>query len=632
MPSLENGRNWLSEETSPYLLQHAENPVHWYPWGPRALERARKEDKPIFLSIGYSTCHWCHVMARESFQDQAVAERLNRDFISVKVDREERPDIDGVYMQACLAMTGSGGWPLSLFLTPEGAPFYAGTYFPRPEFIRLLEAVSQTWRTDRDRLTGSGKRIAALLTAAEPTIDPAEHPPIQEALSGYGASFDPEWGGFGPAPKFPAAHNLFFLLSAGGRDMAEATLDHMYRGGLFDHVGGGFCRYSTDRRWLVPHFEKMLYDNALLAMAYLLADELTGKPLYRRVAERTFSYLERELAAPGGGFYAAQDADAGGSEGAYYLFTPQEVEQALGPRAAGRFCRSYDITTEGNFEGRSIPNLLRTDPDQAPEDLLPAMYAYRSRRTPPHRDEKILTGWNALVCGAYAMAGRIWGRKEPLDRARHLMAFLEERLTQDTAVFSGVTGGRRLGAGFLDDYAFLIFALLQLHQAALDDGYLDRARALLDRAWTLFWDSDQGGFFFSGPENERLIARRKETWDGALPSGNSVMAYNLTRLALLTEDTELEERAQAQNRFLNGYAAQHPTGYGFYLWSALPVKKVTCALGDPRDLADLRIRSDWAFRVTKDPGYPLLDGKTAYYVCENGACLPPSATMQSTGE
>lgn len=619
--------NELIHETSPYLRQHADNPVHWYPWGPRALKRARKEDKPIFLSIGYSTCHWCHVMARECFQDQAVAERLNRDFISVKVDREERPDIDGVYMQACLTMTGSGGWPLSLFLTPEGAPFYAGTYFPRPEFLRLLEAVSQTWRTDRERLDGSGKRIAALLSAAEPAPDPAEHPPIQEALEGYRRSFDSEWGGFGPAPKFPAAHNLLFLLQTEGRDMAEATLSHMYRGGLFDHVGGGFCRYATDRRWLVPHFEKMLYDNALLTMAYLLADELTGRPLYRRVAERTFSYLERELAAPGGGFYAAQDADAGGSEGAYYLFTPQEVEQALGAREAGRFCWSYGVTAAGNFEGRSIPNLLRTDPDQAPEDLLPAMYAYRSRRTPPHRDEKILTGWNALVCAAYAMAGRIWGAAGPLDRARELMDFLQTHLTEGEAVFAGITGGRRLGAGFLDDYAFLIFALLQLHQATLDDGYLDRARALLDRAWTLFWDSDQEGFFFSGPDNERLIARRKETWDGALPSGNSVMAYNLSRLALLTDDQDLADRAQAQSRFLNGYAAQHPTGYGFYLWSALPVKKVTCALGDPRDLADLRVRSDWAFRVTKDPAYPLLDGKTAYYVCENGACLPPSPTL-----
>ena len=620
--------NELIHETSPYLLQHAENPVHWYPWGPRALDRARQEDKPIFLSIGYSTCHWCHVMARECFQDQAVAELLNRDFVSVKVDREERPDIDGVYMQACLAMTGSGGWPLSLFLTPEGAPFYAGTYFPRPEFMRLLEAVSQTWRTDRERLVGSGKRIAALLAASEPAGDPAEHPPIQEALTGYRASFDPDWGGFGPAPKFPAAHNLFFLLYAGGQDMAEATLRHMYRGGLFDHVGGGFCRYATDRRWLTPHFEKMLYDNALLAMAYLLADELTGQELYRRVAERTFSYLERELAAPAGGFYAAQDADAGGSEGAYYLLTPAEVEDALGPADAARFCRAYDVTKAGNFEGRSIPNLLRTEPDQAPVDLLPAMYEYRSRRTPPHRDEKILTGWNALVCGAYAMAGRIWGRKESLDLARQLMAFLEERLTEGTAVFAGVTGGRRLGAGFLDDYAFFIFALLQLHQATLEAGYLNRARELLDRTWELFWDSEQGGFFFTGPENERLIARRKETWDGALPSGNSVMAYNLSRLALLTEDVELEERARAQNRFLNGYAAQHPTGYGFYLWSALPVKKVTCALADPKDLQNLRVRSDWAFRVTEDPDYPLWDGKTAYYVCENGACLPPSPTIQ----
>lgn len=610
--------NRLNTEKSPYLLQHAYNPVQWYPWGDEAFAKAKAEDKPIFLSIGYSTCHWCHVMAHESFEDEEVAARLNLGFVAVKVDREERPDIDGVYMRACQAMTGGGGWPTSVFLLADGTPFFAGTYYPKDAFLQLLEAVEAAWKRDRGALLRSGEGLAAALASLDTRGKAVEHAPIDKAVSAFRASFDAQYGGFGGAPKFPTPHNLMLLLRT-APELAEKTLEGMYRGGMFDHIGGGFARYSTDRRWLVPHFEKMLYDNALLAMAYLLAFEQTGKPLYAKVARRIFGYLEREMRAPDGGFFSAQDADSEGEEGKFYVFTPDEVAEALG-KDTPRFCRRYGITKEGNFEGASIPNLLADGADDDETDaLLARMYDFRKKRVAPHTDTKQLTAWNALTAAAYAMAARILDDERYRKTAKELIAFIERTLTDGDALFVGITDGKRAGAGFLDDYAFFIFALLQTHQATMERRYLDRAVTLALRACALFGD-DGDGFFFSGTENEALFVRPKESWDGALPSGNSVMAYNLSRLALLTDDEHFASLSVAQNRFMNGEAATQPRGYGFYLWSALPVKKIVCVSAVPEGL---RIRSDWAFLIGDGAQYPVVNGKTTYYVCEEGTCRPP---------
>ena len=616
--------NRLIHETSPYLFEHAHNPVNWYPWGEEAFAKAKVEDKPIFLSVGYSACHWCHVMARESFEDVTVAEYLNNSFISVKVDREERPDVDGVYMRACQVMTGSGGWPMSVFMGTDKIPFFAGTYFPKDSFIQLLEAIAKAWKHNRDSLLENGQQIAKAVD--QKTVNRSVKPDtlIEKALTGFENSFDAAYGGFGRAPKFPSAHNLLFLLYT-APEMAEKTLDSMFRGGMFDHIGGGFSRYSTDRRWLIPHFEKMLYDNALLAMAYLSGYEKIGKELYRDIAERIFYWLEHEMAAPDGGFFAAQDADSEGVEGKYYVFTPDELKLLLGEAEGIEFCRRYGITPEGNFEGKSVPNLLNSslNPDKI-DGLLQTVYQYRKKRPVPRTDHKILTAWNALTAAAYAMAARILKSDEYKQTAHKTFDFIEHHLTENGTLFSGVTDGKRIGPGFFDDYAFLVFAFLQMHQATLNGLYLDRAAELADRAWDLFWDEKNNGFFFSGAHNETLFARPKEIWDGAMPSGNSMMAYNLSRLALLTDDEKTAERAERQSRFMSGEAASCPMGNAFFIWSLLPVKKVVCRLKTPLDIAGLRIPSDWAFRLTTDPDYPAVEGKTTYYVCENNTCHPPT--------
>lgn len=615
--------NRLAGETSPYLLEHAHNPVDWFPWGAEALKKAADEGKPLFISIGYSACHWCHVMARECFEDAEVAQELNQSFVCIKVDREERPDIDAVYMRACEVMTGNGGWPLSVFADAPGKPFYAGTYFPKVMFLKLLAAVRASWENERVKLSKSAARITALLDAEEKNGSGRDRAPVREAVAQFRKRFDPEYGGFGSAPKFPAPHNLMFLLRT-APELAEKTLEGMFRGGMFDHVGGGFCRYSTDRFWLVPHFEKMLYDNALLAIAYLMAYELTERPLYRSVAERTLAYMQRELRASDGGFYAAQDADSEGIEGRYYLFSPGEIQAALGDADDARFCRRYDITEKGNFEGLNIPNLLRAQEDDAETDaLLPKVYDYRKKRVPPRTDVKKLTSWNALAAAAFATAGRILKHDIYAQVARETLAFIGQELAEGDAVFVGKTSGKRLGAGFLSDYAFYAYALVEAYEATLEEGFLVRAAELAKRALALFEDTQGGGFFFSGKENETLVARTKESYDGAMPSGNSAMAYVLSRLALLTDDEEFARHAQRQSSFMNGLAASYAAGYGFYLYGALPTKKIVCATQDPDELHALRVRSDWAFRLASGPEYPVLNNKTTYYVCEGGVCHPP---------
>ena len=617
--------NALIHEASPYLKQHAHNPVDWLPWGEEAFRRAAEEDKPVFLSIGYSTCHWCHVMAHESFESAEIADTLNAHFISVKVDREERPDVDALYMRACQTMTGRGGWPLSILMTADKKPFWAGTYLPPANFKHLLEAIAELWRTNKKELTETAGEMTAMLSHVPPAPRSFGRAPIEAGLNAFRESFDSVFGGFGDAPKFPCPHNILFLLQTDS-SMAEATLDAMYRGGIFDHIGGGFCRYSTDRFWLVPHFEKMLYDNALLAYAYLVAYEQTGKEKYASVAERIFAYLEREMQDEHGVFYAAQDADSEAGEGAYYVFTPAELTQLLGEEDGKRFCAAFNITPSGHLDGKSIPNLLGGAGSESAEDLIAKVYDYRKQRMPLETDRKILLGWNALAVSAYAAAGRILDRKDYLDTAERAMAHLTVTLADGTQLYAGRMGDHRFSAAFLDDYAYTIFALLALHQATQNDDYLSCARSLAHRAIDDFGDAEDGGFYFSGKENESLPCRLKESVDGAMPSGNSVMYYNLSRLALLTGEDRFRHEQTKQRAYMNGEAAPYPTGFAFYLYSALPVRKIVCSA--PSDeMPDIHVRTDWAFRFTEDDDYPIQNGKPTYYVCEDEICLPPTNTL-----
>lgn len=615
--------NRLIDEKSPYLLQHAYNPVEWYPWGEAAFEKAMKEDKPVFLSIGYSTCHWCHVMERESFENIEVAQVLNAHYVAIKVDREERPDIDNIYMRVCQAFTGSGGWPTSIFMTADKKPFFAGTYFPKEHFLMLLRNVSRRWTNDREDFVAAGNELTKTLQdALKGETRENLGTPIKEAVGAFTRAFDREYGGFGNAPKFPSPHNLMFLLGT-APDMAEKTLTAMYRGGIFDHVGYGFSRYSTDRYWLAPHFEKMLYDNALLAIAYLMAYEKTGRVLYRDVAEKIFVYLEREMQSPEGGFYCAQDADSGEDEGGYYLFTKSELMTLLGNEDGARFCAYFDVAEKGNFEGKNILNLLsRERLDSSVDALLPKVYAYRKGRQPLATDHKILTSWNALAAAAYATAGRILGTEEYLVTATKIFTFTECTLSQGDTLYSGITDGKLGGTGFLDDYAFYIFALICMYEATFEERYLERSKELCKKVVSQFFDHENGGFTFSGSQNEAMIFNSKETYDGAMPSGNSVMANNLKRLAALTKSDELYDLQKKQEAFMNSEAHGYPAGYGFYLYSALPAKEIVCVPAPDDDLSGIRVKSDWIFKVTKDPAYPLLNAKTTFYVCTEGACLP----------
>lgn len=641
--------NRLIDESSPYLQQHAYNPVNWYPWGEEAFLKAKAEDKPVFLSIGYSTCHWCHVMARESFEDENVARLLNERFVSIKVDREERPDVDSIYMLVCQAFTGSGGWPASIFLTPERKPFFAGTYFPKTSkygtvgFIDLLRALSERWKTDRTALMDSAGQIVAHLSGIKQARGEADETLIEAALTLFSESFDAEYGGFGAAPKFPAPHQLLFLMNYFERSgdqkalsMAETTLTQMYFGGLYDHIGYGFCRYSTDRRFLVPHFEKMLYDNALLIMAYAKAYSITKKPLYRKVAENTAAYVLREMTGPDGGFYSAQDADSDGVEGKYYVFTPEEIIKLLGQEAGEAFNRHYGITARGNFEGKSIPNLLESRADDAElERYVPAVYEYRKQRAKLRTDDKILTAWNGLMiaalCRLYGISRNVTYR----NAARAAQRLIENRLTENDTLFVSLREGKRGPKGFLDDYACYIFALLALHEATLENSYLERAVTLAKIAIERFYDKEDGGFYLYGSENEQLILRPKETYDGAMPSGNSMMAYNLVRIGFFTDDEKLIKAADDTLSFLSGAAKAYPVGHAMFLTALLdqlhPPQKITAVIPDTAERAAFleRCPDGAAVLLLSEPTaeYPLKDGKATYYVCRDRRCLPPGNSL-----
>ncbi len=582
--------NRLAREKSPYLLQHADNPVDWHPWGSEAFDRAKAEDKPIFLSIGYSTCHWCHVMERESFEDERIAERLNSEFVPVKVDREERPDVDDVYMTAVQTMTGSGGWPLSLFLTPDGRPFYGGTYYPpddrygRPGFPSVLAAITDAWRTRRDELESSAGELHAHLDrlAHRPSGGPeVGSKTLDEAARALTVEFDPQEGGFGQAPKFPPAMRLEFLirysLRSGdprARDMVEKTLGKMAAGGMYDQVGGGFHRYSTDARWLIPHFEKMLYDNALLARTYLLAYRAFGNADFARVSRETLDYLLREMTPPAGGFFAAQDADAGGEEGTFSVWDPASLESAVGAEAAPIVAVRYGVTKTGNFEnGQTVLSVVRDVSDIASElgvakahveatlaEARRKMYQVRSRRVAPMTDEKLLTDWSALAISAFALAGRLLPEPRYEEAARRAA----DRILANCRVGGDLLHREKDGVaeipGFSSDYAFFVEALLDLYEATFDPRYF-RAAAELQREMNERFADPRGGYFLSAEKHDRLIVRPRDLFDGATPSSNSVAAMNLLRLATFTGDRKYRERAESVFSAFAGYLDRAPAAF-----------------------------------------------------------------------
>lgn len=653
--------NRLANEKSPYLLQHAHNPVNWYPWGQEAFDKAQAEDKPVFLSIGYSTCHWCHRFAHESFEDQEVAQLLNDGFVSIKVDREERPDIDAVYMAVCQAFTGSGGWPLTIIMTPEKEPFFAGTYFPKrgkhgqAGLIELLSFIDKTWQEKKDRLVSEGRKIMSFIeeNMEEATAETIGDDDLMRITrSYYKKSFDPQWGGFGPMPKFPSPHNLLFLMETGGEEysqMAQKTLVQMYRGGLFDHIGGGFCRYSTDDRWLVPHFEKMLYDNALLILAYAQGYAKTGNRLYREIVQRTVQYIEQELTDEKGAFYCGQDADSEGVEGKYYVFTPGEILEVLGEWDGEEFCRRFDITAGGNFEGKSIPNRIG-DPQyeqMAESDQLEELLKYRKERTQLHKDDKVLTGWNGLMIAALSRASRLLCQPQYLKMAERAAAFVWDNLQEDGYLKARWRQGEAAHAGILDDYAFFAWGLLECYRSTLRTDYLAQAVAVGERMAEQFLDWEKGGCYLYGKDSEQLFIRPKEAYDGAMPSGNSVAALVMEQLAFYTGKDCWRDAQEKQWDFMRSKAAGHPAALSFFLWQMAQEKNASqliCAASadlDPQsfqgyNLKILQITKDNRDRMTDIAPflsqYPIPEKGASYYLCRGQQCESPVSSLKELEE
>jgi uncharacterized protein YyaL (SSP411 family) len=651
----EHPPNQLIHTASPYLLQHAHNPVDWHPWGPEALALARRLDRPIFLSIGYTACHWCHVMERESFEDEAVAGLLNAQFVPIKVDREERPDLDELYMAAVQAMTGRGGWPMSVWLTPELKPFYGGTYFPpeprygMPGFRQVLEGVGRAWRERRGQLEADAGQLAEAL-ARQALVQPAAALPgpelFEPALEQLRRSFDPRWGGFGPAPKFPQAMAVELILghgTAADQAMARRTLDAMADGGMFDHLGGGFARYSVDAKWLVPHFEKMLYDNAQLATCYLGAFQATGAPAYAGVARATLDYLLRDLRDPSGGFHASEDADSEGQEGRFYVFTPEQVEAALGARDGARFCRAYGVTAAGNFEhGASV--LHRFDAPagtdfQELEALRTRLRTHRDARPRPAKDDKVLAAWNGLALSALARGFQVLGERRYLDAALALAGFLRRELAPEGALRRSWRQGQARIPGFLEDHGAVICGLVDLYEASFDPSWLRWAGQLGEAMQARFEDPAQGGFFASPGQEGDLLFRQKPLHDGALPSGNTLAARALLRLAGHLERPAFRAGAEGALRCAAPLLGRAPGAFLGLLavldlaWSPLSAV-ITGAPEDPRTRALLAAaRSGYRPNLTlslvaADPTLPLhrhrdRPGPPAAFVCRGQACAAP---------
>lgn len=638
--------NHLKNATSPYLLQHAENPVDWYPWCKQAFEKAKSEDKPIFLSIGYSTCHWCHVMAHESFEDKKTAEILNQYFVSIKIDREERPDIDSVYMSVCQAFTGSGGWPMSIFMTWDKKPFFAGTYFPpkshygMPGFPDLLDVIVSQWNNNRRKLLQSAEQIITHLKSAESgdkNIDDEEL--IKRAMQIFSESFDEINGGFSSAPKFPTPHNLLFLMlyakhkqDSDALKMAEKTLLQMRKGGIFDHIGYGFSRYSTDKYFLAPHFEKMLYDNALLIIAYSAAYYLTNNEIYLDTAEKTTEYILREMTSADGGFYSAQDADSEGVEGKYYTFTLDEIINVLGEEKGKRFAESFDITSNGNFEGVNILNLLKSnDLESDFSEEIHKLYDYRKKRTNLHLDNKILLSWNSLMIAALSMFYRVSRNEKYLNAVVNAQKFIEENMCDGVQLFTSWRDGKHSEKSFLDDYAFYIASLIELYNSTLDKIYLEKAERFCDEAVRQFEDCQRDGFYLCEASYTEIFMNPKETYDGAIPSGNSVMAYNFVRMFQLTENEKYRKLTEKQFEFLSVQAQDYPAGHSVFLLAKLlhenPPEHIVIAVKHKSDFQEIQKELPFLANVSvvlDSVDYPLKNDKVTYYVCKNHTCSPPT--------
>lgn len=664
--------NRLIYEKSPYLLQHSGNPVDWYPWGSEAFERAAREDKPLFISIGYSTCHWCHVMGRESFADDEVARALNTSFVCIKVDREELPDVDAVYMNACVTMTGGGGWPLTVIATPEGKPFFTATYLPKHTergmmgLIELLDGIAKLWSRERGELEKAGERIQSHISSdfssaanAEPT-----YAVIQRAFADLQTGFDTVFGGFGRGMKFPMPCALLFLLGLngtkqGGRAlrMVETTLTCMYRGGICDHLGGGFSRYSTDRRWFVPHFEKMLYDNALLAWVYAETYRLTGKTLLRRIAEHTLDYMERELLLDNGGFCCGQDADSEDGEGGYYVFTADEIRTVLGEAAYPDFAARFGVTPRGNYhDGKNILSLIGCrdygETADAADESRSRLLEYRSRRR-LHRDGKQLASWNALAVIAFALCGRVFQNPHYTDIAVRANEFIFRNLSDESgALLHSFCGGGAKSRGLMEDYALLALAQTELYSADSSERYIASAIRLMEYADEHLADSVNGGFFDCG-ESPLLCARPKTTADNAVPSGNSAAALALARLSGITSDVGLRDKADRQLNFISGAALADPASHCFGLTALetlfLPCATLTVLLSGSADeaLRSLLARKGERLFVTivtdlnRDAlaehmpflkGLSRDPGRTVYYLCRDGACLAPEYDISKIEE
>ncbi|PLR80876.1 hypothetical protein CVD25_19430 [Bacillus canaveralius] len=666
-----NKPNRLAKEKSPYLLQHAYNPVDWYPWGEEAFEKAKIENKPVFVSIGYSTCHWCHVMERESFEDEEVAKLLNERFVSIKVDREERPDIDSIYMNICQLMTGHGGWPLNVFITPDQKPFYAGTYFPPeskygvPGFKEVITQLYDQYQNNRDKIdtiaaeATEALRLSAERSGAELLSADVLHKTYQELSN----RFNSIYGGFGDAPKFPMPHTLIFLLkyykwtdAEIALKMVERTLNAMADGGIYDHVGFGFARYSVDEQWLVPHFEKMLYDNALLLYAYAETYQVTNDSRYKEIVEQIVTFVDREMTDQQGAFYSAIDADSEGVEGKYYVWSKQEIIDLLGEKNGEFYSRIYDITSNGNFEGENIPNLLQSnmaktfseaglsteDGKQKLEELRKVLLEKRTQRVYPHLDDKILTAWNALMIAGLAKAGQALQNEAYFEKAEKALQFIEKQLVVDGELLARYRDGEAKYLAYLDDWAFLLWSYLEMYEGTANMEYLSKAVETARKLRSFFWDEQDGGFFFTRADSESLIVREKQAYDGAIPSGNSVAAVNLLRLGHFTGDTEWLDMADEILKVFKPDIQAYGSGHTFLLQSLLlkefPMKEVVI-VGEARqrlelfeelrskytpELAVVTSASDEGLHTIYERGYrPLADRSLTVYICENFACKQP---------
>lgn len=685
---LESGKptNRLGRERSPYLLQHAKNPVDWYPWGEEAFEKARREDKPIFLSIGYSTCHWCHVMEHECFEDSSVAALMNEAFVSIKVDREERPDIDNIYMTVCQMMTGAGGWPLTIIMTPEKKPFFAGTYIPKENaygrmgMLQLVPKVSEFWKTKRQEAVESATQIAESLHSigSAPAGALPDLSTIQAAVQQLKARFDEQNGGFGREPKFPSPHNLMLLLRYWKRTgdstalgMVESTLQAMRRGGVYDHIGFGLHRYSTDAQWLLPHFEKMLYDQALLVMALTECYQATRDEQYALAAQEILTYVLRDMSSSEGAFWSAEDADSEGEEGKFYVWGMQELRQVLSPEDANLFIRTYNILPEGNFveqgtrerTGSNIPHLKQPLSEIAAVEgmtveqlesrlgaIRETLFAHREKRIHPYKDDKVLTDWNGLMIAAMSKAARAFDRPDYAVAAGRASEFVSGTLRGgDGRLMHRYRDGEAGLPAHLDDYAFMVWGLIELYETTFEVAHLNNALALNTDMITHFWDDDQGGFFFTAGDGEVLLARQKETYDGAIPSGNSVAFANLLRLARFTGDVELERKAERLGIALSPRIASAPSAHCQFLQAVdfligPSFEIVICGSPGADDMHAMmqaingtylpnkvvlfKPAGDGATAVDEIAGYTralgMKDGKATAYVCRGFACQLPT--------